>query len=126
MQDILSGTADQCFSIYANKRITGPDGKEYAVVEVWNGANGVFCGGFYGGGAVMCAALAVERFNEKKIMQYQIRWKNIPPYYWEASIDGGTTWLHLNSSNEEESFEPIEEAAKRFGIPTNKWELIDD
>lgn len=62
-------------------------------------------------------------------MQYhnfKIAWLNARPYCWAASVDGGKTFLPLNSDNEEDSSEAIDEAARRFGVPTNKWELLDD
>ncbi len=59
-------------------------------------------------------------------MQYQIAWYNRRPYCWAASIDGGKTWGKLKADNDDDSSEPIEEASKAFGVPTGKWELIDE
>ncbi len=56
---------------------------------------------------------------------FQVRWKNASPYCWKASIDGGETWANLKADNDEDSSEAIEEAAERFGIATNKWDLIE-
>jgi ribosomal protein L16/L10AE len=57
---------------------------------------------------------------------YQVAWLNARPYCWAASIDGGKSWVKLNSDNDEDSSEAIEEASSKFGVPTNKWELLDD
>jgi hypothetical protein len=59
-------------------------------------------------------------------MQYQVAWYNRRPYCWVASVDGGKTWEKLKADNDEDSSEAIEEASKRFGPDTNKWELLDD
>ena len=57
---------------------------------------------------------------------YQIRWKNARPYCWQASTDGGKTWWDLKADNDEDSSEAINEAADKYGVPTNKWDLLDD
>lgn len=54
-----------------------------------------------------------------------VRWKNSSPYCWQSSIDGGSSWYDLQADNEEDSSEAIDEAAERFGTPTNQWELQD-
>lgn len=56
----------------------------------------------------------------------QIAWYNRRPYCWAASTDGGKTWTKLNSDNDEDSSEPVDEAASKFGIPTDKWEVLDE
>lgn len=57
---------------------------------------------------------------------YQIAWLNTRPYCWCASTDGGKTWHKLNADNEEDSSEAIEEAAERYDVATNKWDLLDE
>lgn len=57
---------------------------------------------------------------------FQVRWKNARPYCWQASIDGGKTWSDLTADDNEDSSEPIEEAAERFGVATNKWDLMEE
>jgi len=59
-------------------------------------------------------------------LMFQIAWLNARPYCWVASIDGGKTWQKLKADNDEYSPEAIDEAAKKFGIATNKWDLLDD
>ena len=57
---------------------------------------------------------------------FKIRWKNSRPYCWEATTDGGKTWHDLKADNDEDSSEAIDEAAQRFGMATNKWDLEED
>lgn len=64
--------------------------------------------------------------NENAAMMYQVAWYNRRPYCYAASIDGGKTWVKLTADNDEDSSEAIEEAAEKFGVPTNKWELIEE
>jgi hypothetical protein len=57
---------------------------------------------------------------------FKVAWLNARPYYWIATIDGGKTWQKLNADNDEDSSEAIDEAAERFGIATNKWDLVEE
>ncbi len=57
---------------------------------------------------------------------FQIAWLNARPYCWCASIDGGKTWTKLKADNDEDSSEPVEEAAIKFGMAPNKWNLLDE
>ncbi len=59
-------------------------------------------------------------------MKFLVAWLNIKPYCWVASTDGGKTWNKLRSDNEDDSSEAIDEAADRFGMATNKWDLLDE
>ena len=67
---------------------------------------------------------SLDRYEEDAM--YQIRWKNSRPYCWEATADGGRTWVNLESDNEDDSSEAIDEAAERFGVATNEWDLVED
>lgn len=57
---------------------------------------------------------------------FQIAWLNVRPYCWAASTDGGKTYSKLTADNEDDSSEAIDEAAERFGVATNEWDLLDD
>lgn len=57
---------------------------------------------------------------------FKVAWYNRRPYCWCASTDGGKTYTKLNADNDEDSSEPIEEASKKYNVPTNQWELVDE
>lgn len=59
-------------------------------------------------------------------MPNQIAWLNARPYCWAASTDGGRTFSNLDADDDEYSPEAIEEAARKFGVPPNEWELLDE
>lgn len=56
---------------------------------------------------------------------YAIAWLNARPYCWAASLDG-ITFVKLKADNDEDSSEAVDEASEKFGIPTNKWQVLDD
>jgi hypothetical protein len=57
---------------------------------------------------------------------YQIAWLNARPYCWAASVNGGKTYELLHANNDEDSSEAVDEAAARFAVATDKWDLLDD
>ena len=62
----------------------------------------------------------------KMANMFFVRWLSKRPFCWQASIDGGKTWHNLKSDNDEDSSEAIYEAANRFGMATNKWDIAED
>ena len=60
---------------------------------------------------------------------FKIRFKRAPPLWpptcWQATTDDGLSWHDLKADNEEDSSEAVDEAAKRFGVATNKWDILD-
>ena len=58
--------------------------------------------------------------------KFLVAWLNVKPYCWCASTDGGQTWEKLSADNDEDSSEAIDEAAEKYGMATNKWDLLDD
>ena len=57
---------------------------------------------------------------------YKVAWLNKSPYCWAASTDGGRTYTKLEADNDEASYEAIDEAAKRFNVSTDKWDLEEE